>query len=102
VRENALLCHTAGCAEAAPLTPSGSGRVCAAADVHTPPSKDDHEESDDDDDEASSPMLTSISKAAWMPARANTIKDLVGFRCREIEGQIEDKRVFVCLPHRNI
>ena len=61
-----------------PLTPSGSGRVCASADDHAPPPNDDQDESaeddededEDEDEDSSSPMLTSNSKAAWMPARA--------------------------------
>jgi hypothetical protein len=68
--------HTAGCVDDVPLTPSGSGRVCASADDHAPPPNDDQDESaeddededEDEDEDASSPMLISNSKAAWMPA----------------------------------
>jgi hypothetical protein len=61
--------HTAGCVDVVPLTPSGIGRVsvCASAELHVPPPNEDHEDSaedEDEEDEESSPMLTSISKAA--------------------------------------
>ena len=95
-----------------PLTPSGSGRVsvCASAELHAPPPNEDHEDSaedEDEDDEESSPMLTSISKAAWMPASARAReKQMAGtfgsrFWFRFVSGSVQVRLRHDSVPSEN-